>query len=116
MSETGTSPTVTDDGMIDITTRLRTTQPADSLQLSMTIEDPVIEALGLGVYYGEFKAVRDVSMKFGRNEITALIGPSGCGKSTVLRCFNRMNDLIPTARVEGAVIDHVVSDGRVVVV
>ncbi|HVR31207.1 MAG TPA: phosphate ABC transporter ATP-binding protein PstB [Acidimicrobiia bacterium] len=58
----------------------------------------------LSVYYGEFMAVRDVNIAFPRNEITALIGPSGCGKSTVLRCLNRMNDLIPTARVEGAVI------------
>jgi phosphate transport system ATP-binding protein len=71
---------------------------------AMEIEDAVIEAQGLGVYYGEFRAVRDVTMRFGKNEITALIGPSGCGKSTVLRCFNRMNDLIPSARVEGTII------------
>ncbi|HSJ34746.1 MAG TPA: phosphate ABC transporter ATP-binding protein PstB [Acidimicrobiia bacterium] len=55
------------------------------------------------VYYGDFKAVKEISLDFARNEITALIGPSGCGKSTVLRCLNRMNDLIPTARVEGEV-------------
>ena len=70
------------------------------------IENPVISTEGLGVYYGDFKAVRDVTMDFGTNEITALIGPSGCGKSTVLRCFNRMNDLIPSARVEGRVTYH----------
>ncbi|HJS72248.1 MAG TPA: phosphate ABC transporter ATP-binding protein PstB [Acidimicrobiia bacterium] len=58
------------------------------------------------VYYGDFRAVRDVSLDFGRHEITALIGPSGCGKSTVLRCLNRMNDLIPGARVEGRVCLH----------
>ena len=58
------------------------------------------------VYYGDFRAVRDVSLDFGRHEITALIGPSGCGKSTVLRCLNRMNDLIPGARVEGKVCLH----------
>ena len=50
----------------------------------------------------------DVDLVFGKNEITALIGPSGCGKSTVLRCFNRMNDLVPGARVEG----KVTTDGR----
>ncbi|HEX6286535.1 MAG TPA: phosphate ABC transporter ATP-binding protein PstB [Acidimicrobiia bacterium] len=61
---------------------------------------------GMDVYYGDFKAVRDVTMGFGKNEITALIGPSGCGKSTVLRCLNRMNDLIPTARVDGKVYFH----------
>ena len=64
-------------------------------------EDLVFDASELSVFYGDFRAVRDVNMKVRRNEITALIGPSGCGKSTVLRSFNRMNDLIPTARVDG---------------
>ncbi|MGH3932900.1 MAG: phosphate ABC transporter ATP-binding protein PstB [Pseudonocardiaceae bacterium] len=63
-------------------------------------------AEGLHVYYGAFLAVRDVDLAFGRNEITALIGPSGCGKSTVLRCLNRMNDLVVGARVEGVVNYH----------
>ncbi|MEY3641187.1 MAG: phosphate import ATP-binding protein PstB [Actinomycetota bacterium] len=63
----------------------------------------IMEAKDLAVSYGSFKAVRDVSLTFHRDEITALIGPSGCGKSTILRCFNRMNDLIPTAKVEGSV-------------
>ncbi len=66
----------------------------------------VMEAVGLNVFYGNFHAVHDVDLKFGRNEITALIGPSGCGKSTVLRCLNRMNDLITSARVEGEVRYH----------
>ena len=61
---------------------------------------------GVHVYYGDFRAVKDVSLDFARNQITALIGPSGCGKSTMLRCLNRMNDLIPTARVEGEVFFH----------
>jgi phosphate transport system ATP-binding protein len=60
----------------------------------------------LTVYYGSFRAVKDVRMEIRQNHITALIGPSGCGKSTVLRCFNRMNDLIETARVEGKVEYH----------
>jgi len=63
-----------------------------------------IVARGLNVYYGSFLAVRDVNLAIERNKITAMIGPSGCGKSTVLRCFNRMNDLIPGARVEGEVL------------
>ena len=63
-------------------------------------------SLGLTVYYGSFRAVRDVDMTIHQNRITALIGPSGCGKSTVLRCFNRMNDLIESARVEGRVEYH----------
>jgi len=67
---------------------------------------PVLKAHDLAVYYGEFRAVRDVNLAVRQHEITAFIGPSGCGKSTVLRCFNRMNDLIPGARVEGAVTYH----------
>jgi phosphate transport system ATP-binding protein len=58
------------------------------------------------VSYGTKPAVRNVSFDIGMNEITALIGPSGCGKSTVIRCFNRMNDLIPSAKVEGKVLYH----------
>ncbi|HEX2177393.1 MAG TPA: phosphate ABC transporter ATP-binding protein PstB [Nocardioidaceae bacterium] len=65
-----------------------------------------MEALALNVYYGDFHAVHNVNLVFGKNEITALIGPSGCGKSTVLRCLNRMNDLVPGARVEGEVNYH----------
>jgi phosphate transport system ATP-binding protein len=65
-----------------------------------------IEARKLNVYYGDFHAVRNVDLKIEKDKITALIGPSGCGKSTVLRCFNRMNDLIPAARVEGEVLFH----------
>jgi phosphate transport system ATP-binding protein len=66
----------------------------------------VFEATDLSVYYGDFRAVRDVSLPIYRNQITALIGPSGCGKTTVLRCFNRMNDLIEGARVEGTILYH----------
>jgi len=58
----------------------------------------------LNVFYGKFQAVREVDLNIRSRKITALIGPSGCGKSTVLRCFNRMNDLIPTARIEGTVL------------
>jgi phosphate transport system ATP-binding protein len=63
----------------------------------------VMECRSLNVYYGSSHAVQDVTLPFAQNEITALIGPSGCGKSTVLRCLNRMNDLVPEARVEGEV-------------
>jgi phosphate transport system ATP-binding protein len=67
---------------------------------------PVFELRDLDVHYGAFRAVRDVSMTLRRNEITAFIGPSGCGKTTVLRCLNRMNDVIPSARVGGTVLYH----------
>jgi phosphate transport system ATP-binding protein len=69
-------------------------------------DDVVFRTADLAVYYGNFRAVRDVTVDIRNREITAFIGPSGCGKSTVLRCFNRMNDLIPTARVEGHVDYH----------
>ena len=67
---------------------------------------PVFDVTGLAVYYGAFRAVREVTLKIRRQEITAFIGPSGCGKSTVLRCFNRMNDTITGARVEGSITYH----------
>jgi phosphate transport system ATP-binding protein len=66
----------------------------------------VFDVSGLSVYYGDFRAVRDVNVTINKHEITAFIGPSGCGKTTVLRCFNRMNDLVDTARVEGKVTYH----------
>jgi phosphate transport system ATP-binding protein len=65
-----------------------------------------IAARDMSVYYGSFRAVKGVSLEIEPQKITALIGPSGCGKSTVLRSFNRMNDLVPTARVEGEVLFH----------
>ena len=68
--------------------------------------ETVFDLSDLSVFYGSFRAVRGVTLAIRRNEITAFIGPSGCGKSTVLRCFNRMNDLIPSARVEGQLLYH----------
>jgi phosphate transport system ATP-binding protein len=66
----------------------------------------VFDVRDLSVFYEDFRAVREVTLPVHRNEITALIGPSGCGKTTVLRCFNRMNDLIEGARVAGTVLYH----------
>jgi len=57
----------------------------------------------LDFFYGDFQALLSVDLEFGEHEVTALIGPSGCGKSTYIRCLNRMNDLIPIARVEGEI-------------
>ena len=65
--------------------------------------EQVIETKGLDVYYGDERALDDVTMAIPENHVTALIGPSGCGKSTFLRCINRMNDLIDAARIEGSV-------------
>jgi phosphate transport system ATP-binding protein len=77
--------------------------PSEQVQPEGTV---VFDVSNLSVFYGGFRAVRDVSLKIRRNEITAFIGPSGCGKSTVLRCFDRMNDLIEGARVEGTLLYH----------
>jgi phosphate transport system ATP-binding protein len=78
-----------------------------ALQESKPVSDTpgvaVFDTKNLSVYYGSFRAVTDVSLTVHENEITAFIGPSGCGKTTVLRTLNRMNDLIPTARVDGDV-------------
>ena len=74
---------------------------------STAAEGPIVfNAKELAVYYGSFRAVRDVELEIRKNEVTAFIGPSGCGKTTVLRCFNRMNDLIDGARVEGTLTYH----------
>jgi phosphate transport system ATP-binding protein len=64
----------------------------------------VFQIRDMGVWYGNHEAVRGVSMDIPQNAITAIIGPSGCGKSTALRCLNRMNDLVPGARVTGQVL------------
>lgn len=60
-----------------------------------------VSSTNLDFFYGDFKALEDISLDFALNQVTALIGPSGCGKSTYLRCINRMNDLIPGTRVDG---------------
>ena len=65
------------------------------------VDDPKMSARHSNVFYGEKQAIFDISLDIGRNEIIAMIGPSGCGKSTFLRTLNRMNDTIPTCRVEG---------------
>ena len=62
-----------------------------------------IEAKNVDFYYGQFHALKNISMSIGSNEVVAFIGPSGCGKSTFLRLFNRMNDLIPGSRLEGKI-------------
>ena len=63
-----------------------------------------ISVKDLDIYYGDFKALKNINIEIEPNEITAFIGPSGCGKSTLLRCLNRMNDLIEGCRIEGNVL------------
>jgi len=68
------------------------------------MNDSKLETINYSLYYGNFRALKDISIKIPENKITALIGPSGCGKSTFLRSFNRMNDLIAGVRTEGKVL------------
>ena len=76
--------------------------PASAASLSV-YSNIIFDCKGLDLYYGAFQALKKISMRIERNQITALIGPSGCGKSTFLRTLNRMNDLVPGCRVEGQV-------------
>ncbi|MBA0882619.1 phosphate ABC transporter ATP-binding protein PstB [Flavobacterium undicola] len=68
------------------------------------MKDIKIQVNDLSLYYGEKKALKEISMQIPANKVTALIGPSGCGKSTFLRCINRMNDLIPSVSITGEML------------
>jgi phosphate transport system ATP-binding protein len=68
-----------------------------------SVHDPVMTARNVNVHYGEKHAVKNVSLDIGRNQVLAMIGPSGCGKSSFLRCLNRMNDSVTSARVDGTI-------------
>ena len=106
MSETTAS------GNIDVAMGRHTVSPdsetKETIRVSTTEMDthPVFALEDVSVYYGAFRAVRDVTLPVRPREITAFIGPSGCGKTTVLRCLNRMNDFVTTARVEGTIRYH----------
>jgi len=79
---------------------------ASALGKDLDAAPVVFELDKLEVFYGAFRAVRDVSLGIHQGQITAFIGPSGCGKTTVLRCLNRMNDLVPGARIGGNIRYH----------
>jgi phosphate transport system ATP-binding protein len=108
MSESGDQV----DLKIESTPQEAPSQPASHLTIKPSREetaepkDVVFDLRDVSVYYGDFRAVRDITVPVAKNEITALIGPSGCGKTTVLRCLNRMNDLIEGARIEGTILYH----------
>jgi phosphate transport system ATP-binding protein len=84
---------------VNLAEQVRELPPRESRDVVFDVDD-------LGVAYAGNKALQEVSLEIYRNFVTAFIGPSGCGKSTFIRCFNRMNDLIPTARVEGTILYH----------
>ncbi len=79
------------------------TQSETKLQEKPKNTNVAIETKDIDIYYGSYRAVQGISLEIERRKITAFIGPSGCGKSTVLRSLNRMNDLIPGARLEGEI-------------
>ncbi len=84
-------------------------EPGQTTELGATIGDvrsknPFVVAENVDVYYGDNHAIRNVTLEIGKQEVIALIGPSGCGKSTFLRCLNRMNDSIESARVSGTIL------------
>jgi len=91
-----------------------TATPTIDLTQGLSIDDHPVEpegrivfdVEGLNVFYGTHHAVRDVTLQIRQKQVTAFIGPSGCGKTTVLRCFNRMNDLVRSARIEGRIDYH----------
>ena len=85
---------------------LRTVHVASDAEEASAPRNAVFEVRGLTVRYDGVAAVRDVSFDVREREVTAFIGPSGCGKTTILRTLNRMNDLVPGAKVEGSVLFH----------
>lgn len=87
--------------------KIRTSVPTvmQSLGEDGESQNPIrVQTRDLALYYGKFKAIGGIDMDIQANQVTAIIGPSGCGKSTVLRCFNRMNDLVPNTRITGQVL------------
>jgi phosphate transport system ATP-binding protein len=106
MNESGDDP-MSSPAETEVPALVVTSRPTASVAASGAPTTPVVfDTKDLSVYYGEFRAVRDVNLNVHQGEITAFIGPSGCGKSTVLRCYDRMNDLIDGARVEGTILYH----------
>jgi phosphate transport system ATP-binding protein len=102
----------TDVPRASVTAAADQSQPGEALTTKtvgqVTVANPVMSARAVNVHYGEKHAIKDVSIDIAKNAVIAFIGPSGCGKSTFLRCLNRMNDTIDSARVTG----HISLDGR----
>ncbi len=90
--------------MIDVAQPVEAERPAQDKPLSQ--REVVFDINDLTVSYGRARAISGVNFEIYRNLVTAIIGPSGCGKSTFIRCLNRMNDLVPSARIEGQVLYH----------
>jgi len=101
MSEPDTDAEATDEAVSSPTPGSDLAATASASASDSLIEAPIVESQNIDVFYGDEQALQEVSMAIPEKQVTALIGPSGCGKSTFLRCINRMNDLISSARVDG---------------
>ena len=87
-----------------MTTDIRLAQALNPrMQAALDLGQPIVSIESLSLWYGEKRALKNISMSVPAQRITAYIGPSGCGKSTLLRCFNRMNDLVDGVRIEGKI-------------
>ena len=87
-----------------MTTDIRLAQSLNPrMQAALDLGQPMVSIESLSLWYGEKRALKNISMSVPAQRITAYIGPSGCGKSTLLRCFNRMNDLVDGVRIEGKI-------------
>jgi len=84
--------------------RLQRSEASHKTVGDVTVKDPVIVCRDVNVYYGDKHAIRSVSLDIAHTQVISMIGPSGCGKSTFLRCLNRLNDTIPTAKVTGSIL------------
>ncbi|HHT9136023.1 MAG TPA: phosphate ABC transporter ATP-binding protein PstB [Candidatus Wunengus sp. YC60] len=72
-------------------------------KVRMEVPDPIVNIIGLSLYYGKTKALKEINLDISKKRITSFIGPSGCGKSTLIRCLNRLNDLIESVTIEGSI-------------
>ena len=102
----GGGPTIRLMTTLDEAEQITPAASGERVAMEFADDEVVFELEGLSCFYGSFRAVRDISLMVPRNQITAIIGPSGCGKSTLLRSFNRMNDLVDSARIEGRILYH----------
>ena len=92
------------DKLIEKETEAEVLEPRATHNLHLENEEVSMETKNLSLFYGEKKALNEVSLIIPKNRVTAFFGPSGCGKSTLLRCFNRMNDLVDGCRIEGTIL------------
>jgi phosphate transport system ATP-binding protein len=94
------------DQTLDEAERIASAGEPESMAVAIEPDEVIFDLQSLSCFYGSFRAVRDIGLRVPRNKITAIIGPSGCGKSTLLRSFNRMNDLVEGAHIEGTILYH----------